>query len=123
MLAGHTKGRKRWITDTVTFWRMWHDESLDMLAIAHHFHVSISQVRATANRLGLKARAMTRHEVEVAIGRDPTEEEIWGPGGLTEQIRASWSPTREYQASQNARCVAGDERGRGRACRKPLQAC
>ena len=130
--ARRTVGRRRAITDTLEFWRLWHVDSVDMLEIASRMRVTMSAVRATASRLGLKARKMTRNEVEIAMGRDPTELEIWGEGGgagspgvggLTGQIRASWSDDREYQARQNASRVVGDEVGRGRACcRRPLQA-
>jgi hypothetical protein len=131
MNAGKVRGRRRGITDTMTFWRLWHDQSIDMLEIASQLRVTISAVRSHASRLGLKARKMTRNEVEIAMGRDPTELEIWGEGGghgspgvggLTGQIRASWSPEREYQAAQNATRIVGDEIGRGRACGRALQA-
>jgi hypothetical protein len=122
-MSRRTIGRSANIEDIPRFWRMWHDESIAMLDIAKAFNVAIGTVRRTASRLGLPARMMTLRELDVAQGRDPTEEEIWGPGGLTEQIRSSWSDRREREAVENARCVVGDEVGRGRACgRQPLQA-
>jgi hypothetical protein len=118
-----TIGRSASIDDIPQFWRLWHDTDIAMLDIAKTFNVAIGTVRRTASRLGLPARMMTLKELDVAQGRDPTEEEIWGPGGLTEQIRSSWNDRREREALENARTVSGEEVGRGRACgRRPLQA-
>lgn len=102
MSTPRTAGRSRGIEDKALFWRLWHDRNVDLLGIATQLRVSIGTVRKEASRLHLPARQMTRNEVEIAMGRDPTEDEIWGPGGLTEQIRASWTPEREYQAKLNA---------------------
>lgn len=129
--AQRTRGRRRAITDNVMFLKLWHDENIDMLEIASRMRVTILTVRSHASRLGLPARKMTRNEVEIAQGRDPTELEIWGEGGgngspgvggLTGQIRASWSEDREYQAKQNSTRVVGDEVGRAHCGRRSLQA-
>lgn len=115
-MSRRTIGRKSAIDNTPKFWRLWHDENVTMLEIAKAFNVSMQTVRRRASQLKLPARPMTLRELEVTMGRDPTEEEIWGPGGLTEQIRSSWSDRREREALDNARTHVGDEVGRGRAC-------
>jgi len=107
-----TRGRHRGIQDKALFWRLWHDRNVDLLGIATQLRVSIGTVRKEASRLHLPARQMTRNEVEVAMGRDPTEEEIWGPGGLTEQIRASWTPQHQYDARVRATSITSEEGGR-----------
>jgi hypothetical protein len=112
-----TIGRRKAIDCIPEFWRLWHDKSVDMLAIAAHFNVAIGTVRRTARRLGLPPRNSPPVD-EVPEGReagDPTEEEIWGRGGITERIRAGWSARREYEARVNATSMPGEEVGTARS--------
>jgi hypothetical protein len=105
MAGPRTAGRSRVISDTMLFWRLWHDRSVDILEIARQLHVSIGTVRRHASRMHLPARPLTKAEVRKALAGDPSLDEIWGPGGLTEQIRASWTPQQEYDARMRATTV------------------
>lgn len=102
MPGSRTANRQVRITDTLLFWQLWHDRDVDLLQIAARFNVSIGTVRKHASRLHLPARPMTLSEVRRAKGADPSLEEIWGPGGLTEQIQSTWSPQQEYDARMRA---------------------
>lgn len=114
-----TIGREKGIDSIPDLWQMWHDRSVELLDIAKHFNVSIQTVRRTAARLGLPSRYEMKKENTEREEGDPSEEEIWGPGGLTEQIRDSWSSRREYEARINATSVLADEVGAAKS--KPYQ--
>lgn len=105
MAGPRTAGRSTVIRDTVLFWKLWHDKSVNILEIATQLGVSIGTVRRHASRLHLPARPLTKTEVLTAMRGDPSVEEIWGPGGLTEQIRASWTPQQEYDARIRATSI------------------
>lgn len=100
-----TAGRTVGIQDKRLFWKLWHSKSVDILEIAKQLGVSITTVRNQASRLKLPARPLTRSEVRKAMRGDPSLEEIWGPGGLTEQIRATWTPQQEYDARMRATTI------------------
>lgn len=120
-----TVGRANTIDNIPEFWGMWHDRSMDMLAIAAHFNVSITTVRRTARRLGLPPRNLQVPEPDNEREEgDPSEEEIWGEGGgdgspgiggLTGKIRESWSSRREHEARINATSLPGEEIGTARS--------
>jgi hypothetical protein len=114
-----TIGRNRGIDSIPDLWRLWHDRSLELFDIATHFNVSITTVRRTALKLGLPSRQSIQGENTEREDGDPSEEEIWGEGGLTEKIRSSWSSRREYEARINATSVIGDEVGAAKS--KPHQ--
>ena len=105
MDSHRTVGRATGIHDKRLFWKLWHDRSVDLLHIAKQLGVSMTTVRKEATRLKLPARPLTRSEVRRAMGGDPSLEEIWGPGGLTEQIRATWTPQQEYDAKVRATTI------------------
>jgi hypothetical protein len=99
MAVLRTAGRKRAIADTALFWRLWRDPSIDVLEIAKQLNVSISTARKHAAKLHLPTRPSGQSENREDLeGRDPTEDEIWGPGGLTEQIRSTWTSKQEHEA-------------------------
>jgi hypothetical protein len=107
-MAGlRTAGRKRAISDTALFWQLWSDSSVDILEISRQLKVSIPTVRKYAARLHLPPRPARMDEADDGDdGRDPTENEIWGPGGLTEQIRATWTSKQEHDARIRATAVS-----------------
>jgi hypothetical protein len=79
-----------------SFRRDW-SEHLPMRALATRYTITRDQVVRLAVVWNLPRRhdRRLRHRPEPL--RDPTEEEIWGPGGLTAQIQATWS---DFQREQ-----------------------
>lgn len=87
------------ITATISLdsFRMDWCSHLPMRALAQRYTITRDQVVRLAVVWNLPRRHDRRLRNRGGNGIDPTPYEIWGPGGLTSQIQASWN---EFQREQ-----------------------